>query len=92
MMTKTMLSLVAMMAVVAGAEMVLAANTAHKPMHAAVAAKPVAAMTFEQYDANKDGMISREEFEKAGGKNFDALDADKDGNLSAEELNAGMAK
>jgi Ca2+-binding EF-hand superfamily protein len=50
--------------------------------------------TFNQYDLNKDGMISREEFNKMGrmdnAMDFDAIDANGDGRVSHDELLQAM--
>lgn len=45
----------------------------------------------ESWDANEDGVVSREEAAKFPrlAKNFDALDTNKDGKLSKEELDKG---
>ena len=50
--------------------------------------------SFNQYDLDRDEMISREEFKKMGGilgsKDFDALDTNKDGYISRDELLENM--
>ena len=50
--------------------------------------------TFNQYDLNRDGMISREEFNKTGGidsaMDFDAIDKNRDGYISRDELSQAM--
>jgi Ca2+-binding EF-hand superfamily protein len=44
---------------------------------------------FEDYDANKDGFLQREELPERFRKNFDDIDANKDGKISKEELAKG---
>ncbi|HJU40053.1 MAG TPA: EF-hand domain-containing protein [Tahibacter sp.] len=39
-------------------------------------------------DTNKDGSVSKAEFEAAGGKKFDAIDTDKNGSISEAEFAA----
>ena len=48
---------------------------------------------FHKLDANKDGMLSKDEVKGNAmlEKNFDAMDTDKDGQLSAQEQKAYMA-
>lgn len=51
----------------------------------------------QQMDANRDGVISRDEAEMAGNpertqRMFDHLDSDGDGNLTREEMRAGRER
>ncbi|MDC7682460.1 hypothetical protein PQU92_04185 [Asticcacaulis sp. BYS171W] len=43
---------------------------------------------FEKLDANRDGVVSREEFRRQADERFDRLDANRDGKLSREEIRA----
>jgi len=45
----------------------------------------------KEYDANKDGSLSKEELPERFRHNFDKLDTNKDGKLSREELQKGFA-
>jgi Ca2+-binding EF-hand superfamily protein len=49
----------------------------------------VAMHLFARIDSNKDGQITREEAQAAGGRFFDQLDANKDGELTLQEAEAG---
>ncbi|PZQ45439.1 MAG: hypothetical protein DI551_07385 [Micavibrio aeruginosavorus] len=40
---------------------------------------------FEMQDTNKDGVVSKDEFQAFSTKKFDELDANKDGNITKEE-------
>jgi len=42
-------------------------------------------MMFENYDANKDGMVSQEEFMKKPAEMFKKIDKNQDGNISKDE-------
>jgi Ca2+-binding EF-hand superfamily protein len=42
--------------------------------------------TFDEADANKDGMLSKEEALAACSRHFDKMDTNKDGSISKEEL------
>jgi hypothetical protein len=54
---------------------------------------PSAAEVLKQWDTNKDGTISKEEWTAAGrpAERFDAVDANKDGKITADELDKAMA-
>ncbi|ESQ79882.1 EF-hand domain-containing protein [Asticcacaulis sp. YBE204] len=47
---------------------------------------------FEKLDANRDGVVSRDEFRRQADERFDKLDANKDGKLSREEIRAEVHK
>ncbi len=48
--------------------------------------------TFEEVDANADGMISQTEAAAIEGLDFASADVDQNGSLSAEEYNAALAQ
>jgi Ca2+-binding EF-hand superfamily protein len=54
---------------------------------------PSAADLLKQWDTNKDGAISKDEWTAAGrpAERFDVVDANKDGKISADELDKAMA-
>lgn len=52
----------------------------------------MAGMMLRMADANKDGAVSREEFQAARGKMFDTADSNKDGKLTPEERKAHHAQ
>ena len=54
---------------------------------------PVQAM-FDKADANRDGVLTLEEWKAAGRRErgFSMIDADRDGKLTPEELRAAAAK
>ncbi|HEY2749869.1 EF-hand domain-containing protein [Phenylobacterium sp.] len=71
-----------------------AAPAAAAPAPAAPGGKmPSAADILKQWDTNKDGTISREEWVAAGrpAERFDMVDTNKDGKITVEELAAAMA-
>lgn len=43
---------------------------------------------FKEMDSNKDGFISKKEFDAEHGKRFKEMDANKDGKISLEEMRA----
>ena len=54
---------------------------------------PSAADIIKQWDTNKDGTVSKDEWVAAGRppERFDMVDANKDGKITADELAAAMA-
>lgn len=52
------------------------------------------ATLFKQWDANKDGGLSKDEWVAAGrpAERFAAVDADSDGKITPEELSAAIAR
>jgi Ca2+-binding EF-hand superfamily protein len=50
-----------------------------------MAREPFKANLFERADADKNGLISDDEWHTAMQKRFDAIDKNKDGNLSQDE-------
>ncbi|WP_372785760.1 EF-hand domain-containing protein [Phenylobacterium sp.] len=66
---------------------------AQQPAPAPGGAMPSAADIIKQWDTNKDGTVSKDEWVAAGrpAERFDMVDANKDGKITAEELAAAMA-
>ena len=56
------------------------------------AAMAQAMPSFEEVDANSDGLISAEEAATIEGLDFATADADQDGSLSVEEFTAALAE
>jgi Ca2+-binding EF-hand superfamily protein len=54
-------------------------------MNMAMASEPLKPNLFDRADADKNGMISEEEWHAAMQKRFDAVDKNKDGKLSHDE-------
>jgi hypothetical protein len=54
---------------------------------------PSAADMLKQWDTNKDGAISKDEWTAAGrpAERFDVVDTNKDGKITADELDKAMA-
>jgi Ca2+-binding EF-hand superfamily protein len=67
--------------------------SAQAPAPAPGAATPSAADILKQWDTNKDGTVSKDEWTAAGrpAERFDMVDANKDGKITAEELATAMA-
>lgn len=65
---------------------IIAAPLAHacEPMHRG----PGAATYFEEMDTNKDGAISKKEFDAFHDKHFKEVDANHDGKITREEMQA----
>ena len=63
------------------------------PAPAPGGAMPPAADVIKQWDTNKDGTVSKDEWVAAGrpAERFDMVDANKDGKITAEELATAMA-
>ncbi|HEV7385337.1 MAG TPA: EF-hand domain-containing protein [Phenylobacterium sp.] len=80
-------------ALLIGAGSAAAQTPAPAPGGAPAGPPPSAAEILKQWDTNKDGTISKEEWTAAGrpAERFDAVDANKDGKITADELDKAMA-
>lgn len=93
-MTKSVLALVLMPVVLAGAALTAVAQTKAPATEQPVAAKDKAVIeaAFTRSDVNNDGKLTKDEVAKlpAIASRFDELDKNKDGALSLEEFSASF--
>ena len=80
-------------ALLIGAGSATAQTPAPAPGGAPAGPTPSAADVIKQWDTNKDGTVSKEEWIAAGrpAERFDAVDTNKDGKITADELDKAMA-
>lgn len=64
---------------------------AANPLDGGSSPSSTTAVSFEQIDSNKDGMLSKSEAKKAAKVDFDKADVNRDGKLSRTEYEAAAA-